>query len=105
VQPEPQAPPAREPDDNALGTTASIALVGIVVLLIAAVGVAISREGRKLRTRAGRKRRGRRAGRPAQPRKGGAATGRARTPAGARRDGGKAPPPPPRKRRPKAKRR
>jgi hypothetical protein len=91
-------------DDDELGGIESIALAGVALLLIAAVGVGISREGRKLGARSGRKRRRRRSSPAGQARTRGQPAVPGRAPTG-RRDGVKAPPPPPRKRRPKAKRR
>jgi hypothetical protein len=113
----PQAPPAppeeQEPvqpveeDDGELGLTASLALAGITALIIGAVFVAITREGRRMdrrKARAHRQRKGRRSARPADLHR--QSTGSSRTDGmGERRSQAKRPPPPPRKRRPKAKRR
>jgi hypothetical protein len=103
-EPEPVQPVQPVDDDDELGGIESIALAGVALLLIAAVGVGISREGRKLGARAGRKRRRRRSVRAGQGRTRGQPAAPGGVPAG-RRDGAKAPPPPPRKRRAKAKRR
>jgi hypothetical protein len=100
-QEQPQPPPARESDGNALGAMESVALVAIVVVLIVGVMLLITREGRKRGTAS----RAKRSAKPVWSRKSSVATAGSRSAAGERRGAAKAPPPPPRKRRPKAKRR
>jgi hypothetical protein len=102
-EPEPAPPP--EADDQALGTTETLALAGIALLLIGAVGVVIAREGGRLRRGARRRRRARRTRRRREQRRGGVTPLRSTAPVGAGRGDAKRPPPPPRKRRSKAKRR
>jgi hypothetical protein len=106
-QPEPEPPPPPPPppgvetdDDDSLGGMETLALAGIAVLVMGAVGVAILREGRRMERRNRRARRARRSARPADPRK-----RRTGAVAATARGNVKAPPPPPRKRRAKAKRR
>jgi hypothetical protein len=110
--PEPEPPPepqsSIEEDDGELGATESLGLAGIAALIIGAVFVAITREGRRMdrrARRANRKRQAKRGGRPADLHRRatvGATAGRTN---GDRRTDAKRPPPPPRKRRAKAKRR
>ena len=107
-EPPPEPPSSVEEDDGELGTTESLGLAGIAALIIGAVFVAITREGRRMdrqARRAHRKRRAKGGGRPADLHRRatvGASAGRAN---GDRRTDAKRPPPPPRKRRAKARRR
>jgi hypothetical protein len=106
--PEPEPPPQQPvaEDDDELGLTESLALAGIAALIIGAVFVAITREGRRMerRRRAHRGRKSRRGAAPADLHRRSTTAARAGA-TGERRSEAKRPPPPPRKRRPKAKRR
>jgi hypothetical protein len=110
--PEPDPPPQpevqQEDDDGFLGTTEALGFAAITLLIIAAVFVAIRREGRRMDRRAKqahRKRRSKRSARPADLHRSATATASAGRAGGERRSDAKRPPPPPRKRRAKAKRR
>jgi hypothetical protein len=103
--PEPAQPPSE--DDGDLGTGESLGLAAIAAVLIGAVFIAVTREGRRMDRKARQAHRGRkskRGARPADLHKGSTTAARAGA-GGDRRSQGKRPPPPPRKRRPKAKRR
>jgi hypothetical protein len=107
-EPAPQPQPAAEDDDGFLGTTEALGFAAITLLIIAAVFVAIRREGRRMDRRAKqahRKRRSKRSARPADLHRSATATASAGRAGGERRSDAKRPPPPPRKRRAKAKRR
>jgi hypothetical protein len=103
--PEPAEPPSEDDDD--LGMAASLGLAAIAAVLIGAVFVAVTREGRRMDRKTRQAHRGRKAGRGARPsdlHRRSTTAGRAGG-GGDRRSDGKRPPPPPRKRRPKSKRR
>ena len=107
-EPEPEPQPVAEDDDSFLGIAEALGFAAITMLIIAAVFVAIRREGRRMERRAKRahrQRRSKRSARPADLHRGATAAASAGARGGESRSQGKRPPPPPRKRRARAKRR